>query len=377
MPETSRTALVIGGTGPTGPHIVSGLAERGYEVVVLHRGSHELAEQDDLEHIHADPHFRESIEQALGSRRFDLVIATYGRLRHVADAIAGMCEAFIAVSGLPVYPGYHEPGRLVPAGLPVSADEFASDVARPPVDIESDGERFSRLIHESERHVFDLHRREAFRATIFRYPSIYGPRQLYPREWSIIKRIMDGRRQLIVPDAGLSILMRCAAENAAGFLMAAVDNPERASGQVFNAGDLRQYSLAQWIEMTAAAMERTIEIVSVPWEFAGPGRGLFPLAHTAHVLVDVHKAIDRLHYTEIVPAREALGATVRWYLDHPPGKKVVDNMIDAFDYAAEDRVIAAYGEAMSGLRVMQSEATVAAHPYPHPERAGAADHRQR
>jgi len=34
--------LVIGGTGPTGPVIVQGLAERGYEPVIMHRGSHEV-----------------------------------------------------------------------------------------------------------------------------------------------------------------------------------------------------------------------------------------------------------------------------------------------------------------------------------------------
>ena len=33
------TALVVGGTGPTGPYIVNGLLKRGYEVTVLHRDS--------------------------------------------------------------------------------------------------------------------------------------------------------------------------------------------------------------------------------------------------------------------------------------------------------------------------------------------------
>ena len=33
-------ALVVGGTGPTGPLIVQGLLDRGYEVTVYHRGFH-------------------------------------------------------------------------------------------------------------------------------------------------------------------------------------------------------------------------------------------------------------------------------------------------------------------------------------------------
>ena len=34
-------ALVIGGTGPTGPYLVNGLVERGYDVSIMHRGTHD------------------------------------------------------------------------------------------------------------------------------------------------------------------------------------------------------------------------------------------------------------------------------------------------------------------------------------------------
>ncbi len=83
-------ALVVGGTGPTGHHIVTGLLQRGYDVVILHRGTHEVPEiPPEVEHIHADPHFRETLMQALTGRFFDVVIATYGRLRFVAEAMRG------------------------------------------------------------------------------------------------------------------------------------------------------------------------------------------------------------------------------------------------------------------------------------------------
>ena len=35
-------ALVVGGTGPTGPHIVNGLRARGHATAILHRGTHEI-----------------------------------------------------------------------------------------------------------------------------------------------------------------------------------------------------------------------------------------------------------------------------------------------------------------------------------------------
>lgn len=48
--------LVIGGTGPTGPHIVNGLLERGHDVTILHTGGHETdAIPERVPHIHTNP----------------------------------------------------------------------------------------------------------------------------------------------------------------------------------------------------------------------------------------------------------------------------------------------------------------------------------
>jgi hypothetical protein len=91
-------ALVIGGTGPTGPFIVNGLRERGYKVAILHRGTHETdAVPATVERIVGDPHFRETLAAALADRRFDLVVATYGRIRFVAEALVGKTPRLITM----------------------------------------------------------------------------------------------------------------------------------------------------------------------------------------------------------------------------------------------------------------------------------------
>ena len=90
--------LVVGGTGPTGPHVLDGgLLARGHDVTILHRGSQEPAGLPDVEHIHGDPHFRASIDDAVGARSFDVVIAMYGRITHLAPAFRGRCEQFVGV----------------------------------------------------------------------------------------------------------------------------------------------------------------------------------------------------------------------------------------------------------------------------------------
>ena len=80
-------ALIIGGTGPTGPHIIDGLLARNFEETIMHRGVHEVGLSSDIEHIHDDLHFMESLEQSLQDRTFDLVVVTYGRLRFTAQVI--------------------------------------------------------------------------------------------------------------------------------------------------------------------------------------------------------------------------------------------------------------------------------------------------
>ena len=102
--QSMKTALVVGGTGPSGPFLVNGLQERGYTVAIFHRGTHEIPEiPANVEHIHGDPHFRETFDAALAGRTFDVVIATYGRIRMIAEALVGKVGQFIAI-GIPPRP---------------------------------------------------------------------------------------------------------------------------------------------------------------------------------------------------------------------------------------------------------------------------------
>lgn len=57
-------ALIVGGTGPSGPFLANGLIERGYQVTIFHRGTHEIPEiVPEVAHIHGDPHFRKTIRE--------------------------------------------------------------------------------------------------------------------------------------------------------------------------------------------------------------------------------------------------------------------------------------------------------------------------
>ena len=327
--------LMIGGTGPTGHIIVNGLLKRGHHVTMLHSGRHELAEiPDSVEHLHADAFAAESIEEALSGRSFDLTIAAYGRLRRIAEIMRDRTARFISIGGAPAYRGYMNAPAWRPAGMPVPTAEDAPLVA----DEAEDAKGWR--VWQTERAVFENHPG----ATHFRYPFLYGPYQIAPREWCVVRRIRDGRRSIIVPDAGLSLNHCAHVENAAHALLLAVDQPAASAGQIYNVGDEHLLTLRQTIDVIAEALGAKLEIVSMPWEFALPARPLLAQPWTTHRVLDLSKLKNQLGYRDVVQPADGLARAARWLDKHPlpPGGADEKILQDPFDYRAEDELIAAW-----------------------------------
>ena len=356
-------ALVVGGTGPTGPYIVQGLLDRGYDVTILHRGTHEIDEiPPEVEHIHVDPHFRETLEPAVEGRSWDLVVATYGRLRFVAEVMVGHCDQFVGVGGIGVYKAFFEPDRMSPPGLRNPTPENAPLVE----DIEEN--RFQFLMVDTERAVLAAHPR----ASVLRYPYVYGPRQLAPREWSIVRRLLDGREQIVVADGGLSLGSSGYVENLAHAVLLTVDRPDEAAGTIFNCGDETTLSVAQVIESVAAKLGREVELVSIPSELAAPARPL-TLYQSGHRFMDIGLIKERLGYEDQVAPTVGLDRTVDWLLANrpEPGGDTEQRLGDPFDYENEDRLIAAHARAMAEYGAVPFDiGTELPHVYAHPKEPG-------
>ena len=82
---------------------------------------------------------------------------------------------------MPAYRGWTNAGLHEPAGLPVPVGEDSALVADPALD-----EKGYRIVR-TEQAVFAAHPNAAH----FRYPYLYGPYQPAPREWTIVRRILD------------------------------------------------------------------------------------------------------------------------------------------------------------------------------------------
>lgn len=330
--------LVVGGTGPSGPHLVQGLLERGHEVTVLHRGVHEPPGQPEVPHIHADPHFAGTLGEALGAREFDAVYGLYGRLETLARFFARRCGRFIGVGGRAVYAGYIDPASSRPRGARILADED-SPRADPAAIADPKQRRFVEKSLAAEDAVLEMHAQGAYRATLMRYTYVYGPRALAPVEWSIYKRLADGRPAINLPCGGLVTYSRCAAKNAARYLLLALERDE-AAGRIFNCADETQYSLRQWVELFAEACGAPIGVVDVPEALRWTVAHFLLYAGTAAdlALQDIARARALLGYCDAVGPHEAVAETVEAYRRDPVDWRAIPGYSDRFDYALEDEV---------------------------------------
>lgn len=370
-------AAIIGGTGPTGPWLVSGLLERGYKVTILHRGTHEVDPEAwpcmaQVEHLHADPHFEAPLREVLGGRRFDVVIATYGRLRVVADVFKDRCDRLIGIGGVAAYRGALQAGQAWPYGMRLLAHEDSplADELGPRIQPAS---RAVQKIVATEQYVRGLHAEGRLNVTWFRYPIIYGPGNPRPHEWYVVKRACDGRRRIIVADGGLTVRTRVAAQNAAHAVLLAVDQPAPSAGQVYNVGDDLQLTFRQWVDVLADACGIDAEVVSLPWELARPVWALLPSGRDSGVM-STEQIRQDLGYRDQIDPADALAEAVAWFRRHPPAPETCERLGFYFDYDAEDDLIEEYHAALAGLeeRSRLRSADQTAHIYAHPKTARAA-----
>lgn len=359
---------MIGGTGPTGPVVVAGLLDRGYDVTILHGGQHELAELPaSVPHLHADPHFAETLADAVAGRTFDLVVAQYGRLRVIVDVFRGRIGRLIAIGaasgraagpGDPRWAGLGKPALLTERRLVPAADETYST-------------RLALRMAQAHDTLFAAHAEGAFSATYLGYPVLYGPRQPGPQDWSIIRRALDGRRRLVIADGGLKLETRGYTGNVARSVLLVADRPDAAAGRGYLVCDPHTYSMRQRIDFVAAVVGHEFEYVDLPWDRARPCHPLWRYDRN-HRMCDSQAIRDELGYVDEVPVEQALRASVDWLLAHPPerGGEAERQLGDPFDYAAEDRIMAAAARAATEVADVPYELPGYAHQYRHPKRPG-------
>ncbi len=338
-------ALVVGGAGATGTIIVQELLKRDYEITIISRGKHSSNNDKNITRIQADPHELEPMQEALADKQFDLAIVTYGRLRYVAEALTGKTTRIISVGGAaPIYKGWGEMTSINPWETTEHTPLFLAEDH--PLATAEGIDRFAGLVRKTENSMMQLHAEGTFNVTHFRYPLVYGPNNICPAEWGLVRRFLDKRNRLILPGGGLTMVSRGFSDNVAHGIMLAVDQPENSAGEIYNICDDQLLYNHEWVNLVADILNHPFETIDIPFSWLPEGfRASIPqLLYRNHGVMSLEKIKTQLGYKDIVSAEEGVERTVKWYLDNPieSGGEAELNLGDPFDYAYEDAVIASY-----------------------------------
>jgi nucleoside-diphosphate-sugar epimerase len=361
-----RTALIVGGTGPTGPDVIDGMRQRGFKTAIFHSGKHEIGLPPDVEHIHGDAHFPESIAEALDGRCFDVVIAQYGRLRHLVDCLHGRTGYLVAIGGMNAPLAGKSDPRWGSLGRPAVVREEARIL----LDAPDEANKLGFKIAEASRRLFEARESGDFKATYIVYPTLYGPRQPGSPEWSVVRRIRDGRRRLILPDAGLRLESRGFVHNVALAPLLVVDKPTLADGKTYVVADRDLFTVRQRVECIAHLMGAELEIIDMPFELATPAHPLYRLGgdHRAGLADQIR---SELGYTDKYDAATALRLTVDWLLSAADAITEIERQLaDPFDYAFEDELAAWWQKTKRRAPQPRNRGYSYSHTYRHPRAVG-------
>lgn len=332
--------LIIGGTRRSGPHLVRELVVSGCRVTCLHRGVSLAELPGEVREITSDRRDPEAFREAVSELEFDAVVDMIALndadLRLTADCFRGRVGQYIVISSYDVYAAYeaawfHRPYR---EPLPIREDAPKATVRYlygPKVGYDKG------LLEEAAARAWA---EEGFPVTVIRYPALYGPGDVTPREWYYVRQALDRRPAILAPDGGQAIFSRGFLENMAHAVSLAVGKRE-AIGQVYNAADAGQFTVRQIIESVSEVLDHRWNVIEVPDSLMpshSPTQGLpycvDPYHTRPHMLLDTTKIRIELGYHDLVPPGEALERTIRWLAGRPK-----PTMGTAIDYGAIDGVI--------------------------------------
>jgi nucleoside-diphosphate-sugar epimerase len=171
--------------------------------------------------------------------------------------------------------------------------------------------------------------------TGLRLPMVYGPGDPLRRLSPVVKRIDDGRREILVGEEMARWRgTRGFVTNVAAAIARAALSP-RTAGQVYNLGEPDTLTEIEWMRLIAQQLGWTGQFVIVP-EARLPAHLRMAVNFDQHWIADTTRLRHELGLVDAIGRDEAVHLTVVWERNHPP----LASSSHAFDYAAEDAVLA-------------------------------------
>jgi len=277
--------------------------------VIVHRGQTEPPDLPPCEHIHTDR--RDFAAVAPSVRDVDAVVDSHAMTRADAEAVLPHLPDvhLVVLSSMDVYREY---------GLILAGDDTPSPV---PIDEESPA-RSARYPHKDDYEKLDVEPLYLHRSgTALRLARIYGQHDPQRREEPILRRVRAGRDRIPI-GAGNTLWTSLHVDEAATGVLAALDSPTAAGGEVFNLGEEHTYTAKSRARLILDATGHTAELVRVPDQLV-PDDLQLTVDWPQHLLVSSAKAARRLGWRPCDPV-DGIQRSVRWHLAHPPAGASTD-----------------------------------------------------
>ena len=321
-------ALVIGGTLFIGRSLVDQLLARGDDVVVMHRGTG-TPFGNRVGEIRCDRNDIAAVRAALKDTRFDVVYdnvydwqrgTTADHVSAAAGAAAGggRCR-YVFTSSMAVYGEggeFDEDAPLVPSDYPNPYSAHKAD---------------------SERALFELHRRDGVQVTTLRPAFIYGPHNPFDREAFFWDRLL-AERPIVVPEDGSRPMQWAHVRDVARAAVLAAEH-DRAVGRAYNLACYPPVTQLEFVRLLGEIAGKEANCVHVRREdIERLGGQLFAPPYYFGVYLDIpaitvrtDRAASELGLVS-TPLEDGLRETYRWYrqLQRPQP-----------DFSWEDRLLAA------------------------------------
>jgi nucleoside-diphosphate-sugar epimerase len=324
----ARRAFLLGGSGQTGRALIPRLQRRGWEVVVASRGEREVPA--GVEHITVDRGAEGALEAAVGDGADVLVDFAAFEPGHAQQLLAlrDRVGSLVVLSSAAVY-------------LP----EDEADFARLPVPI---AERTETVTpgpggYATKKRAIELAllEQDALPSTLIRAGAIHGPWSTWTREWYFVKRIVDGRRAIVLAYRGASRFHPISVHNLAELIWLAAERPGR---RVLNAGDPEPPTVVEIARAIATNLEHDWAEILIDEPVGNVGETVWSTPHP--VVLDMTDAEFELGYRPVTTYEQALPETVAWLIEATRGRDwrevlptTAKIMEGSFDYVAEDDYI--------------------------------------
>ncbi len=337
--------LVLGGTRFIGLHAVRRLVALGHDVHVFHRGNSMDNLPDPLTHIIGDRANIADIIPQFDKLKPDVVINMIGLDEQDGESQFQMFQnkigRYVVISSADVYRAYDrlrlaDPGA--PDPTPLTEQSPLRDKLYPyRADCKGPEDRlynYDKILLERAL----MADADAMPVTSIRLPMVYGPLDYQRRTHPYLKRMMDGRKQIILSkeQAQWHGLRGYVEDMAEAIALCALDT--RKGHHIYNAADRVCLTEREWVEAIADANSWNGEILELP-ETSLPDSLKDPMDWNQDWALDSTLIRQELGYSELVPQKESMVRTVQWQSANMPAEFDTKQ----FDYNAEDEVLARAG----------------------------------